>query len=151
MHYNNLKLMLLKEATRTEAAHMEHKGKDPHEQWFLGLKFFVSGDKEQSNIWFSRALESLPPLAEKGDPQACFELGSIYRSGFAVEKDPAKAIYWLTRAAELGEDTAAYSLSVMYRDGEGVDPDAELGLQWLKKSAEMGNELAVRDLRKHKS
>ena len=37
-------------------------------------------------------------------------LGDLYKIGFGVEQDDAKAIEWYTKAADLGDETAQSNL-----------------------------------------
>ena len=39
--------------------------------------------------------EDLTAKAEKGDADAQYFLGTLYRSGLGIEKDQQKAVYWL--------------------------------------------------------
>ena len=61
---------------------------------------------------FEAALAELRPLAEQGDDQAQFYLGSVYATGSGVEQDESKAIEWLTRSAAQRNTRAMGMLAV---------------------------------------
>lgn len=57
-------------------------------------------DKAPNN--YEKAYDFLLRLAEKGIPEAMFNLGEYFREGKAVEKDPEKAAEWYRKALEAG-------------------------------------------------
>ena len=61
---------------------------------------------------FETAVSELRPLAEHGNDQAQFYLGSLYATGSGVEKDESKAIQWLTRSAAQRNTRAMGMLAV---------------------------------------
>ena len=55
----------------------------------------------------SQSSDALQQRAQSGDPVAEFQLGMRYRDGaWSVNRDPAKASYWLKRAADAGNPLA---------------------------------------------
>ena len=62
-------------------------------------------------------------LAEEGDHEAQFRLGSRYRRGEGVRKNYAKAVKWYTKAAEQGNFGALNNLGLCYARGKGVKKD----------------------------
>lgn len=74
------------------------------------------------------------PLAEKGDPDAQFNLGQAYRLGKGVPLDLAQAQNWLERAARKGHVDAQSTLGLLlFQNGNRVS-----GMRWLKSAAEAG-------------
>ena len=77
-------------------------------------------------------------LAEQGDAEAQFNLGSIYKKGNGVPKESEKAMEWYLKAAEQGYAEAQSNLGVLYANGEGVPKDAVKAVDWWRKAAEQG-------------
>ena len=61
--------------------------------------------------------------AEKGNPEAEYQLGLLYEKGCGVEKDYAKAVHWFQKAADKNHPMALYWLGWMYSSGLGVEKD----------------------------
>lgn len=72
------------------------------------------------------------PLAEKGDPDAQFNLAQAYRLGRGVPVNLAAAQTWLERAATQGHVDAQTTLGLLlFQSGNRVT-----GLRWLKSAAD---------------
>ena len=83
---------------------------------------------------YSGAVAIWRPLAEKGDPDAAFDLGQAYRLGRGVPTNLAAAQTWFERAAAKGHLDAQTTLGLMlFENGNRV-----AGLRWLKQAAERG-------------
>jgi hypothetical protein len=78
--------------------------------------------------------------ADKGDPIAQFELGTLYANGVGIPKDDAEAVIWFRRAAEHGNADAQYTLALRYDNGQGVEKDGSQALDWYQKAAAQGNQ-----------
>jgi Sel1 repeat len=78
--------------------------------------------------------------ADKGDPTAEFELGTMYANGVGILKDDAEAVIWFRRAAEHGNAHAQYTLALRYDNGQGVEKDGSQALDWYQKAAAQGNQ-----------
>jgi cell division septation protein DedD len=79
------------------------------------------------------------PLAEKGDPDAEFNLGQAYRLGRGVPINLAAAKTWFERAANQGHVDAETTLGLLlFQNG-----DQAPGLKWLKKAADQGEPRAL--------
>jgi cell division septation protein DedD len=79
------------------------------------------------------------PLAEKGDPDAAFNLGQAYRLGKGVVIDLAQAQDWFERAARKGHVDAQATLGLLlFQNGNRVS-----GMRWLKLAAEAGEPRAM--------
>ena len=61
--------------------------------------------------------------AEKGDVEAQFMLGTLYRNGDGVTQDDQKAVEWFHRAADQGYPLALSALGSSYWAGRGVKQD----------------------------
>lgn len=79
------------------------------------------------------------PLANKGDPDAAFNLGQAYRLGKGVPLDLGQAQSWLERAARKGHTDAQSTLGLLlFQNGNRV-----AGMRWLKSAAEAGEPRAL--------
>lgn len=89
-------------------------------------------------------LEPLPDvpamerLAEAGDAEVQFHLGTIYRTGSYVTADTAKAVAWFEKAAAQGHVKAQFILGTMHYEGEGIPQDHVIAAEWFEKAAAQG-------------
>jgi TPR repeat protein len=83
-----------------------------------------------------QSADGLPQRARSGDPVAEYQLAMRYRDGaWSVNRDPAKAFYWLQRAAADGNPLAMQGLADVYRTGElGVTRDLERATRWQRRA-----------------
>jgi len=88
---------------------------------------------------FQRALDTLRPLAAKGDPDAEFLLGMLYDAGNGVAQDQAIAASWYRKAAEQKHLLAQLFLGVLFYAGQGVEQDYRQAARWLQAPADSGN------------
>ena len=77
-------------------------------------------------------------LANSGDSQAQFELGSQYSIGDGVAKDYSKGFYWYEKAAKQGNVYAQHNIGLMYEKGVGVVLDYSKAVGWYEKSVAAG-------------
>lgn len=62
--------------------------------------------------------------AEKGDPEAQYNLGVMYAEGYKdIQPDILKAIEWYTLSANQGYVNAQYNLGLLYMGNEHIKPD----------------------------
>jgi len=88
---------------------------------------------------YDTAVENWRPLAEKGDPDAQFNLGQAYRWGRGVTANLSAAQTWYERAAGSGQMDAQVILGLMlFQNG-----DHAAGLRWLKAASEKGEPRAM--------
>ena len=114
---------------------------------------------------FKKAFELLQPLAEEGNAEAQFLLGSLYINGQGVEKDDTEGLSWIMKAARqeydqarlsafsiysglagLGDAGAMYNLGYMYLNGWGGEQDTDAGMTWLESAAKKGHERSAKVL-----
>lgn len=88
---------------------------------------------------FTTAVAIWRPLAEKGDPDAAFNIGQAYRLGRGVKVNLANAQKWLERAALAGHLDAQTTLGLLLFDSG----DRSGALRWLKSAAERGDPRAL--------
>ena len=95
------------------------------------LLAFESGDTEA-------AIERLEPLAEAGDVDAQYILGSIHARGFGVAEDGCRALPWFRRAAAQGDSRAIARLGVYHQLGDCTPIDYDEAARYFKQAAELG-------------
>lgn len=71
------------------------------------------------------------PLAQKGDANAAFNLGTIHQHGDGVARNPTEALKWYRIAAEKGDRESQSRLGAMYLNGEGTPKDEKEGWRWI--------------------
>jgi cell division septation protein DedD len=92
---------------------------------------------QQAN--YAGAVAIWRPLAEKGDPDAQFNLGQAYRLGRGVATNLSAAKTWFGRAAGQGHVDAQTTLGLLlFQNGEQAE-----GLKWLKQAAIKGDPRAL--------
>jgi TPR repeat protein len=74
--------------------------------------------------------------AEAGNAESQQALARAYTTGEDIDKDPARAAYWMLHAAHQGLASAEYHIGKMYRDGDGLEQDRSEALTWYMKAAE---------------
>ena len=80
---------------------------------------------------YDAALLEWQPLAEQGNAEVQFVLGSIYDNGRGgIPQDFNKAMHWYRQAALQNHSSAQYNLGVMYDYGEGVPEDDAQAYMW---------------------
>jgi hypothetical protein len=93
-----------------------------------GVAAYTEGD-------YTRALATLRPIADEGNPVAAFYLGESYRYGRGVRKDGARAATWYLKAANGGSPEAQFMLGMMYATGTGVERDYVQSYKWCSLAA----------------
>lgn len=88
---------------------------------------------------YARAVAIWRPLAEKGDADACFNLGQAYRLGRGVPINLGAAQTWFERAAAKGHLDAQTTLGLMLFENR----DRVGGVRWLKQAADKGDARAL--------
>jgi TPR repeat protein len=88
------------------------------------IRVYDTGDYEQAAKLFT-------PLAKKGNAEAQYVLGIMYRAGRGVTQDFNEAKKWYLLAAEQGHPVAPFYLGWIYAKGRGVPKDTIKGYMWL--------------------
>mmetsp|Transcript_10750 Transcript_10750/g.16941 ORF Transcript_10750/g.16941 Transcript_10750/m.16941 type:complete len:363 (-) Transcript_10750:21-1109(-) len=105
---------------------------------------FCRSDAHSSNEGLLRKIRA---RAERGDPNAMYNLGTYYdRGAKGLVQNQALANAWYERAAENGELRGAYNLGCNYRNGEGGPVDLTLASKYFRIAAEMGHVQAATNL-----
>jgi uncharacterized protein len=81
-----------------------------------------------------RAVEWYRRAAERGHPDAQYNLGFMYVLGEGVQADPNEGVQWLRRSADQGDDSAIRLLADLYRNGRyGISADPVEAQLWHEK------------------
>ncbi len=88
-------------------------------------------DYENGN--YVKAYEQFRTLAEQGNADAQWDLGTMYANGQGAPKDYAEAVKWFSKAAEQGLAGAQFNLGIMYYNGTGVPQDYAEAVKWFSR------------------
>jgi uncharacterized protein len=77
--------------------------------------------------------------ANRGDPDAQFDVGMAFYAGRAAAEDPARAAEWFDRAAAQGHPGAHYYLGYLYSAGLGVPESPSRSLAHFRAAGERGD------------
>jgi len=94
----------------------------------------------------SRSHSETHEAAERGVPEAQFDLGWMYAQYRGVGRDDAQAVKWYRKAADQGFSHAQYGLAVMYDEGRGVKQNYAEALKWYRKAGDQGDVMAQYDV-----
>jgi len=84
---------------------------------------------------FAAAVAEWRPLADRGDPDAQYNLGQAYKMGRGVPADMHIAQTWYEKAAQQGHAQAAANLGlILFQNGE-----RQRAMPWIRKAAEAGD------------
>lgn len=73
--------------------------------------------------------------ATRGDAEAKYYMGILYKDGVGVSKEQQQAFAWMQGASEGGYGPAMLELSRFFADGIGTIPDTEKARHWLSEAA----------------
>lgn len=105
------------------------------ETWGL----YNSGDYKSS---YDMAL----PLANQGDVEAQYLVGSIFGAGLGVPKDYTQAVFWFKKAAQQQHMEAEFWCGFSYMHGLGVEKNYDEAKVWFRRAAEQGHPKAFHNL-----
>jgi TPR repeat protein len=82
----------------------------------------------------------LRAAADRGDAQAQFRLGQLYKFGDnGLPKDDTQAALWYRKAAEQGNPEAQVTFAFDLAQGKGVEKNEAEAVSWYRKAALQGN------------
>lgn len=94
---------------------------------------------------FNTAVRLIEPLAEQGNIEAEYFMGTFYMYGHGVAMDPPQAAVWFKRAyghwetqARAGDPAAMVEVAGMLTTGLGVTRDDKAAVEWLRKAGDKG-------------
>ena len=80
-------------------------------------------------------LKQLRDQASRGEDQAAYYLGELYRNGILLPQSYPQALSWYQRAADNGLGQAWYRIAEMYENGEGAPKNAGVAFKDYQKAA----------------
>jgi localization factor PodJL len=89
---------------------------------------------------------ALLSAAERGVPEAAFEMGNRYLEGNGVAQSPRDAALWYEKAATKGHIPAHYRLGSLYEKGNGVARDLDKAKAYYIRAGTGGNAKAMHNL-----
>lgn len=95
---------------------------------------------------YAKAAELWRPLAENGDAEAQYSLGTLYAEGKGVEQNDATAFLWFQRAANQGVAAAQYNVGASYATGAGIAKSDVDAARWFRRAADQGMAFAQLNL-----
>ena len=96
-------------------------------------------DKARAVSIAASVLPQVEALAEAGNAEAMFLMGTAYAEGLAKAQDPVTAIIWYRRAADQRHVLAQHNIGNAYASGTGVERSDEWAAYWWKLAAEQGD------------
>jgi TPR repeat protein len=84
--------------------------------------------------------------AAHGNANSMSNLGWLYRNGYGVAQDYAKAREWYQKAADNGDAGGMRNLGALYHNGYGVAQDYAKARAWYEKAADNGHAGAMTNL-----
>ena len=115
--------------------------------WILGVALAVmltatasAGDLQKGHEAYAdgdyaAALAEFQPLADLGNADALYFLGTMYANGEGVAQNYEEAARLFRQAADGGNTYAQNILGMMYDHGVGVPQNAEEAEQWFRRAA----------------
>lgn len=105
----------------------------------LLARVYLSGMPAGPDRDVAKAFKLLSGAAARGNVEAQYYLGILYRSGEGVAQDLTAAFNWFLAAAEKNHVGAQYELARAYSRGEGTQKDDVQGWRWLTEAANAGH------------
>ena len=100
--------------------------------FIIALFYIVSGDIKNVIHNFSLA-------DEQNDPEAQFNLGTIYYEGRYINRDIKKAIHYLSLAAEQNHPKAQFNLGAIYYEGRYINRNINKAIHYFSLAAEQND------------
>lgn len=92
---------------------------------------------------YNKAFRYYKMAADKNDPIALNNLGSLYFSGIGTPKNTAEALNCFKKSSDLGNDSASLNLAFIYLTGGAKDPARnQKAFELFEKSQKAGNKIA---------
>ncbi len=104
---------------------------------------FQTGHDAYKNKDYVTARVEWQPLAEQGDAEAQYFLGTLYQNGWGVLKDDKQSARLMRLSAKQGYAKAQYNLGLLYAVGEGVSQDYDRAYKWLTLAVLNGEKKAA--------
>jgi TPR repeat protein len=101
---------------------------------------------EAKVVDFSKAKEALEHECTGEIADGCHHLGTLYRDGLGVSKNPTKALEYHEHACQAGSVEACATAGVIYHRGLGIPLNSERSRPLLEKGCNGGNKVACQEL-----
>ncbi len=106
----------------------------------LGYAIFQPGSLDGARDASARgdqatAMRLYQSLANEGNSEAQYQLGTYYLLGTYIPKDYSEAVKWFRKAADQGSTNAQELLALRYERGEGVPLDYVEAHKWYSLAA----------------
>lgn len=88
-------------------------------------------------------LATVRALADAGEREAMFLLGTAYDEALGVSENLAEAVGWYRRAADRGHVLAQHNLGNLHAAGRGVAKDDAQAVAWWRRAAEQGDAIPM--------
>ena len=122
----------------------EYEGKSADELYQRGQEYYSGKETGEPN--YEKAFELFSLAAEKGNADAMYNLGNMYRCGNGVAVDYYCAMEWYQKAADKGNIQSMYEIGDMYYWGCGVARNCYRAMDYFLAAAEKGNPAAMCDI-----
>ena len=96
-------------------------------------------DKAQAIKLAASVLSDIESMADGGNTEAMFLMGTVYAEGLAKPVDPERAVDWYRLAAANGNTLALHNMGNVYASGTGVPQSHEQAVNWWRLAAEKGD------------
>lgn len=113
------------------AADIDDSGEDADEYLQAGIRMLQRGDSKA-------ALKNLGEASRRGNHEAQYRIGLMYRDGVGLNANPTEAAYWFRKAGSNGHAAAQYEIARCFETGEGVLADRRVAAEWYWRSAQQG-------------
>lgn len=108
-----------------------------------GLTWWNSSQDKRPDPVIDRVsiVELLKQRADRGDPEAQYELGMRHLEGNGMPTNLAEATRYFALAARAGYVDAEYQQGLLLLQGRGVVQDYKAAFEWIEKAARRGHTL----------
>lgn len=110
----------------------------------IGLGYMSLAANDKMRFKPKKAFTLFTEAADKGDPEAMFELGKLYEKGIGTDQDIGKALSLYQKAADLGFADAINDLGFLYYQGAvGQKQDKKKAVEMFLKAADLRHPQAM--------
>jgi hypothetical protein len=100
------------------------------------------GERAYRSEDFAAAFQEIKQRAETGEPQAQYNLGTMYALGQGAGRNFAQAAAWLSKAAAHGHAQAQANLGLLLLNGARTKVQWRNAERWLRKASDQGSDYA---------
>lgn len=126
------------EAIRTSEAAEDFVAENMEETLSESDRYLQAGISMLQRGDYIAALKNFGEASRRGNHEAQYRIGLMYRDGTGVEKKAEEAAYWFRKAASNGHAEAQYQIGLCFEEGRGVLQDSRVAAEWMWRAAEQG-------------